>query len=118
MQVPVASGSILAQSKSRVYNSKDQIVNSVSCPSAAANTHSMELSEGCRISMNRNHTLMTSSPGVPNTRGNSAYLNTSSEESRHPTANTSWHEKDVRDGAVTTQLEDLVIAVLSICFFY
>ncbi|XP_014509919.1 TSL-kinase interacting protein 1 [Vigna radiata var. radiata] len=107
MQVPVASGSILAQSKSRVYNSKDQIVNSVSCPSAAANTHSMELSEGCRISMNRNHTLMTSSPGVPNTRGNSAYLNTSSEESRHPTANTSWHEKDVRDGAVTTQLEDL-----------
>jgi len=118
MQVTVAPGSMLTQSKSSVYNSKDQIVNSVSFPTPSTNTHSMELSEDCRISMNRNHTLMTSSPDVPNARGNSAHLNTGSEESRRPTANTLWHEKDVRDGAVTTQLDDLVILILSICFFY
>ncbi|KAK7346351.1 hypothetical protein VNO80_20869 [Phaseolus coccineus] len=106
MQVTVASGSMLTQSKSSVY-SKDRIVNSVSFPTSSTNTHSLELSEDCRISMNRNHTLMTSSPNVPNTRGNNAHLNTSSEESCRPTANSLWHEKDVRDGAVTTQLEDL-----------
>ncbi|ESW28129.1 hypothetical protein PHAVU_003G261500 [Phaseolus vulgaris] len=106
MQVTVASGSMLTQSKSSVY-SKDRIMNSVSFPTPSTNSHSLELSEDCRISMNRNHTLMTSSPDVPNTRGNNAHPNTSSEESRRPTANSLWHEKDVRDGAVTTQLEDL-----------
>lgn len=93
-------------------------MNSVSFLTPSTNSHSLELSEDCRISMNRNHTLMTSSPDVPNTRGNNAHPNTSSEESRRPTANSLWHEKDVRDGAVTTQLEDLVILILSICFFY
>ncbi|KAG5050846.1 hypothetical protein JHK87_003044 [Glycine soja] len=91
MQVPVASGSMLRQYKSTVDNAKDQIVNSVSFPTPLTNTHSMELSEDCRTSMNRNRTLITAS----------------TEESRDPTANTLWHGKDVRDGAVSTQLEDM-----------
>ncbi|CAJ1942361.1 unnamed protein product [Sphenostylis stenocarpa] len=95
MQVPVASGSMLRQSKSSVCNSKDQIVNSVSFPTPSTD---------CRIS---NHTVMSSSTDLPNTRDNTAYLSKSSEESRCPTANTLWHEKDVRNGAVTTQLEDM-----------
>ena len=98
MQVPEASGSMLRQYKSSVDNAKDPIVNSVSFPTPLTNTLSMELSEDCRTSMNRNHTLITAS----------------TEESRDPTANTPWHGKDVRDGAVTTQLEDMVIAILSI----
>ena len=98
MQVPEASGSMLRQYKSSVDNAKDPIVNSVSFPTPLTNTHSMELSEDCRTSMNRNRTLITAS----------------TEESRDPTANTLWHGKDVRDGAVTTQLEDMVIAILSI----
>ena len=58
--------------------------------------------------------FMTASTDLSNARGNNVYLNTSTVESRDPTANTPWHGKDVRDGAVTTQLEDMVIAILSI----
>ncbi|KAH1151235.1 hypothetical protein GYH30_044960 [Glycine max] len=107
MQVPEASGSMLRQYKSSVDNAKDPIVNSVSFPTPLTNTLSMELSEDCRTSMNRNHTLMTASTDLSNARGNNVYLNTSTVESRDPTANTPWHGKDVRDGAVTTQLEDM-----------
>lgn len=105
MQVPVASGCMLRQSKSSVDNT---VVNSVSFPTPSTNTHSMELSEDCRTSMDRNCTLITASTDLPNTRDNSVYLNTSTEEFRDPaTANTSWHGRDVTDGAVTTQLEDM-----------
>lgn len=112
--MPVASGCMLRQFKNSVDNIKDQIVNSVSFPTPSTNTHSMELSEDCRTSMNRNCTLMSASTDLPNTRENSVYLNTSAEDFRDPaSANTSWHGRDVTDGAVTTQLEDLVIVILS-----
>ncbi|KAK7392797.1 hypothetical protein VNO78_21245 [Psophocarpus tetragonolobus] len=105
MQAPVASCAMLRQSNSSVHNAKDQILNSVSFPMPLTNTHSME--QDCRTSVNRNHTLITASIDLSNTRGNSVYLNTSTEESHDPTANTPWHGKDVTDGAVTTQLEEM-----------
>ncbi|XP_020207335.1 TSL-kinase interacting protein 1 [Cajanus cajan] len=107
MQVPVASSCMLRQSKISVDNTEDQIVNSVSAPMLSTNTHSMELSEDCRTSMNKNHTFINASTDLPNTRDNSVYLNTSIEECRDPTANTLWHGKDVTDGAVTSQLEEM-----------
>ncbi|XP_027345175.1 TSL-kinase interacting protein 1 isoform X2 [Abrus precatorius] len=109
MQVPVASSCMLTQSKISVDNTTDQIVNSASLPTPSTSNHTMELSENCRTSVNRNSTLTTTSTDMPNTRDGVVYLNTNTEESCNPTANTSWHGKDVRDGdgAVTTQLEDM-----------
>ncbi|KAL2333798.1 hypothetical protein Fmac_015011 [Flemingia macrophylla] len=107
LQVPVASNCLLRRSKISVDNTEDQIVNSVSAPMPSTNTHSMELSEDCRTSMNRSHTFITASTNLLNTRDSSVYLNTSSEESRDPTTNILWNGKNVTDGAVTTQLEDI-----------
>ncbi|KAK7376090.1 hypothetical protein VNO78_34942 [Psophocarpus tetragonolobus] len=106
MQMPVVSGCMRRQSKISVDNNKERIMNSVPFPMPSTNAHSMEISEECRASMNRNHTLVTASTDSLDTRDNSVRQNTRVEES-HPRANTSWHGKDVKDGAVTTLLEDM-----------
>ncbi|KAK7262955.1 hypothetical protein RJT34_30537 [Clitoria ternatea] len=107
VQVPVASGCILRQSNVIVDNAKDQDVNLASLPMPSTNNHSMELSEDHRTSINRNCALTNAATDLSNIRGDSVYLNASTEEPRVPTASTSWHGRDIRDGAVTTQLEDL-----------
>ncbi|XP_061354910.1 TSL-kinase interacting protein 1 isoform X2 [Gastrolobium bilobum] len=95
------------QSKISVDNTKDQIVNSASLLTPSTNNPSMEHSEDCGTSMNRNSPLTTTSTDLPNTRDDNVYLNTSTLESCDPTANILWHGKDVRDGAVTRQLEEM-----------
>ena len=85
MQVPEASGSMLRQYKSSVDNAKDPIVNSVSFPTPLTNTLSMELSEDCRTSMNRNHTLMTASTDLSEySAGSSCPIDTSGYKDHTP----------------------------------
>lgn len=89
-----------------------QIVNSASLPMPSTINHSMELSEDRGTSVFRNCALSTTTD-LRNTRDDSVYLNTSTKESCDPTANLLWHGKDVGDGTVTRQLEEMVIVILS-----
>lgn len=113
MQVPVVSDCMPKQSKVGVDNTNDQVMKLTSRPTPSTDNHSMELSEDCGTSLNRNCALTTTSTDLPNARDDSVYLNTSSEEPCEPTDNISWHGKDVGDGTVTRQLEDMVICILS-----
>lgn len=107
MQVPVVSDCMPKQSKVGVDNTNDQVMKLTSRPTPSTDNHSMELSEDCGTSLNRNCALTTTSTDLPNARDDSVYLNTSSEEPCEPTDNISWHGKDVGDGTVTRQLEDM-----------
>lgn len=70
----------------------------------------MEISVDCGTSMNKNGTL-TTTIHLPNTREGSIYQNKSTEEPCEPTDHLSLHGEDVRDGAMTRQLEDMVIFI-------
>lgn len=112
MQAPVASSCLLRQSIISGDNMKDQIVNSAPLPLPSTNNHSVERSVDCGTSMNRNGALASTSTYLPNTRHDSVYQNTSTEEACEPTDHTSLHGKDIRDAAVTRRLEDMVIVIL------
>ncbi|CAL5197277.1 unnamed protein product [Lathyrus oleraceus] len=107
MQAPVASGYIVRQSKIGGDNTMDQIVNLAPLPMPSTNNYSTECSVDCGTSMNKNNVLTSTSTYLPNTRDRSIYQNTSTEEPCGPTAHISLHEKDVTDGAVSRQLEDM-----------
>jgi len=112
MQAPVASSCMVRQSKNGGDNMKGLIVNSPSLPMPSTNNYSKEHSVDCGTSTNINDALTSTSTYCPNTRDGSIYHNTSTKEPCGPTAQISLHGKDVTDGAVTRQLEDMVIVTL------
>ncbi|MCH96488.1 TSL-kinase interacting protein, partial [Trifolium medium] len=107
MQGPVTSSCTVRQSKNGGDNMKDQIVNSASLPKPSTNNYSTERSVDCGTSMNINGALTSTSTYLPNSRDGSIYQNTSTEEPCGPTAHISLHGKDVTNGAITRQLEDM-----------
>jgi hypothetical protein len=113
MQAPVTSSFTARQSKNGGDNMKDQIVNLASLPKPSTNNYSTERSVDCGTSMNTNGALTSTSNYLPNTRDGSIYQNTSTVEPCGPTAHISLHGNDVVDGAITRQLEDMVIGILS-----
>lgn len=99
------SSCLLVQSKNSEDNVKD--MTSASFHMALTNNYSMEVSVDCGTSMNKNDTPTTASICLPITRDGSVYQNTSPEEPCEPADRISSHGEDVRDGAVTRQLEDM-----------
>jgi hypothetical protein len=113
MQAPVTSSCTVRQSKNVGDSMKDQIVNLVSLSKPSTNNYSTEHSVDCGTSMNTNGALTSTSTYIPNTRNGSIYQNTSTVELCGPTAHISLLGKDVVDGAITRQLEDMVNGILS-----
>ncbi|KAL4342711.1 hypothetical protein HN51_061005 [Arachis hypogaea] len=105
MQAPVVTGSMLGLSNNSVNNTMGQMLNSEALPIPSTNNHSLELSEERGTSMIRN-CASTTSTALPNTRDNSEYLNTRTDDFCDPTANVPWRGKNVGDRTVTRQLED------------